>query len=128
VFRVRDHDGFHVEAAVAQIDDGVAGVEVEVWRRAAEGLVISEYFACTSRSLLWHDDGVALHLEEFFGFEDGCVELDGGEQVELLGALEVFEVHPEGRDEVVEVDEDVDEDVERFDLHLVDGHETAVRW
>lgn len=79
-----------------------------------------------------HDNRIALHLEEFFRFEDGRVELDGGEEVQsgewglLLGAPHVVEVHPQGGDEVVEVDEDVDEDVERLDLHLVDRHETAV--
>ena len=40
VLGVGDHDCFHVESAVAQVDDRIAGVQVEERRGASESLMI----------------------------------------------------------------------------------------
>jgi len=116
-----DHRGFEVEAAVADVEDGVWGFGGCGGEEVRGGT--AEDFAAGERRDLRDKNRAALGAQGGGQAVDRGVELDCADESEVGGGLEVA---LDGSEEVGDVDANINEDIKGFDRRDRDGDQAAV--
>ena len=116
--RVVDHGALEVKATVAEVQDEIDGLFLGEVRRGT-----AEDFAFAERRDLWDEDVVSRRAKLWCDAVQRGIKLNGPDHGDGAARLEVA---IDARQEVFDVNGDIDKDVQRGDLGDVDRDETAV--